>query len=318
MKRIDVAIAAAGTGLLVFVASRIGWVDIVRQLWTSRAAWLVLVGLSLIRLLLQTFSWSTALRAEGIRIRTAELIGIRLAAQSVSYLSVLGPVISEPMKIRLLRRCEGRVTAATLADSGAYGFASALFGTLGCVCAGLVMARGGGAASPVAFGIMLAAGLFLIAYRRPLLTPVVRRLASRCPAWLQKAEQIEIAIRQFGIRHRAPVYRMFWLDLACQLLLAAEVVAVFCALKLPLHAVTVLGLEAASRAVKVIAGWMPARIGADETGTIAAFAAFGLPASSGLVLALARRGRDLLVCVLGLAWLLWRIRSPRISHLPSQ
>ncbi len=309
MKRIDFAIAAAGLGLLVFVASRIGWVDIVRQLWISRTAWLVLVGLSCLRLVLQTFSWSTALRAEGIGIRAAELIGIRLAAQSVGYLSVLGAGISEPLKIRLLRGYEGKVTAATLADSSVYGFASALFGTLGCVCAVLVMARGGSAASPAAFGALLTAGLFLIAYRKPLLTPLVRRLSGRCPVWLQRAEQIEIAIRQFGVRHKAPVRRMFWLDLGCQLLLAGEVVAVFCALRLPLHAVTVFGLEAASRAVKMVASWMPARIGADETGAVAAFAAFGLPASSGLALALVRRGRDLLVCIFGLAWLVWRSRS---------
>src|SRR5258708_25050576 len=49
-------------------------------------------------------------------------------------------------------------------------------------------------------------------------------------------------------------------------LVAAEVAAVFWFLRLPLHAGTLLGIEAASRMVKIVAGWMPARIGADESG----------------------------------------------------
>jgi hypothetical protein len=57
--------------------------------------------------------------------------------------------------------------------------------------------------------------------------------------------------------------------------------------------------------VKMAAGWMPARIGADESGAAGAFLSFGLPAASGLTLALARRTRDLLASFIGLAWLAW-------------
>ena len=74
-------------------------------------------------------------------------------------------------------------------------------------------------------------------------------------------------------------------------------------LRLPLHAGTILGLEAASRMVKIVAGWMPARIGADESGAAGAFLSFGLPAAAGVTLALARRTRDLLACTVGLTWL---------------
>ena len=51
---------------------------------------------------------------------------------------------------------------------------------------------------------------------------------------------------------------------------------------------------------------MPARIGADEGGAVAAFVALGLPAAGGLALALARRLRDVMFCLAGLVWLaLW-------------
>ena len=96
---------------------------------------------------------------------------------------------------------------------------------------------------------------------------------------------------------------MFLLDVICQILLGAEVAAVLWCLRIPLHAGTVLGIEGASRAVKIMAGWMPARIGADESGIAGAFLAFGLSPASGLTLALARRLRDLLAALIGLSWL---------------
>jgi hypothetical protein len=65
----------------------------------------------------------------------------------------------------------------------------------------------------------------------------------------------------------------------------------------------VLGIEGASRAIKIVAGWMPARIGADESGIAATFFALGLSPSSGLTLALARRSRDLFGAFIGLSWL---------------
>jgi hypothetical protein len=60
--------------------------------------------------------------------------------------------------------------------------------------------------------------------------------------------------------------------------------------------------------LKMATGFMPARIGTDESGAAGAFLAFGLPAASGLALALARRTRDLLACFIGLTWLAWGAR----------
>jgi hypothetical protein len=92
------------------------------------------------------------------------------------------------------------------------------------------------------------------------------------------------------------------------MLTAAEVVAVFCCLKMPVHAGMILALEAANRVVKAMGGWLPARLGTDESGMAAAFMAFGLPSASGLALALARRSRDLLEVLVGFAWLAGRSR----------
>ncbi len=317
MRKIDTIIIAVGLILFFLVATKIGWVGVARQLEAVPLALLVLVGLSFSRLLLQTYALSTSLRAEGIEARSIELIGIRLAAQSIAYVSVLGGAISEPMKIRLLKKHGKKAVTPTLADTIVYGFSSALFGMAGCVCAGSMLIRSRFAASPVGLAAVFAVGLFLIARRRPLLSAVVRRLAARCPIWLGKAEQIEAAIRQFRNYHQASICRMLWLDLACQFLLAGEVAVFLWALRIPFHATTILALEAASRAIKMMAGWMPARIGADETGTVAAFAALGLPTTSGLAFAFARRTRDLLACALGFGWLVWRARQNSRDRLRS-
>ena len=301
--------SAAGMALFVLVATKIGWADVVQQLKAIPIALPVLIGLGFLRLALQTHSWSTALRAEGIHHSSTELIGIRMAAQSLGYISAIGLAVSTPMKLRLLGKSRKQATSATLADTMVYGFSSALVGIAGCACAGVAMGHGLRVAPAVALGAVFTAGLYLIGRRGALLSPLVRRPSLRCPRWLQWSEQAEIEIRQFRVRHQSMVWRMFWFDLGCQLLLAGEVAAVFWILQIPFHAGTVLALEAANRAVKMAAGWMPARIGADETGTAAAFAALGLPSSSGLALALSRRARDLLVCVLGFAWLVWKARN---------
>jgi hypothetical protein len=305
-RRKDLVLAVAGLAILAFVVWRIGVHTVVTELAAIRAGIAIIVAFSLVRLLLQTRSWSIALRQDGIHPSTGELMLVRLASQGIGYLTVLGPIASEPMKISLLRRHSKSPTAATLVDTGVYWFTTGLLGIAGCVAAGIALAH---KRKLVVSAAVLAAitTVFLFAIARPkvLLAKLCERLGTRCPKWLRKAEEVEAAIRNFAATDPAAIRQMLLLDLGCQALMVAEVATVFWFLKLPMHAATMLGIEAASRMVKMAAGWMPARIGADESGTAGAFLSFGLPAASGLTLALARRTRDLLASFIGLAWLAW-------------
>ena len=302
----DLMLAGAGLLLLSFVASRVGLHAVVKELAAVRGGIAIIVALSLVRLILQTRSWSIALRLDGFHSSMGELMLVRLASQGVGYLTVLGPVASEPMKIRLLRQHGKSPTAATLVDTGVYWFASGLVGIIGCLAAGVLLAHSPKAlASAGILASILIAGLFTIARPRLLLARLGDSLGARCPRWLRKAGQIEIAVREFARQDRSAIRRMFLLDLGCQVLMAAEVATVFWFLRLPVHAGIILGLEAASRMVKMASGWLPARIGADESGAAGAFLSFGLPAAAGVALALARRTRDLLACLVGLTWLAW-------------
>ena len=310
-------LAATGLLIMVFVASRIGLHAVARELAAVRAGIAIIVVLSLVRLVLQTRSWSIALRQDGFHPSTGELMLVRLASQGIGYLTVLGAVASEPMKIRLLRKHSKSPTAATLVDTGVYWFTSGLLAIAGCLSACVLLSHSArSVASAVIMASVLIAGLFVIARQKLLLTRLGDSLGARCPKWLRKAGQIEIAVRKFALQDRSAIRQMFLLDLACQVLTAAEVATVFWFLRLPLHAGTILGLEAGTRMVKMVAGWMPARIGADESGAAGAFLSFGLPAAAGLALALARRTRDLLACLVGLTWLAWVSRRNEDSAPP--
>lgn len=317
--RRDIALAAGGFLLLMFVASRIGLHSVIGELAAVGAGIAIIIALSFVRLVLQTRSWSIALRRDGSQSSAGELMLIRLASQGIGYLTVLGPVASEPLKISLLRKHSKSPAAATLVDTGVYWFTSALMGIAGCLAAAVLLAHNPkSVASAVIVASIFVAFLFAMARPKLLLAPLGDLLATRCPRWLRKAGQIEIAIRKFAAEDRRAIRQMLMLDLACQALMAAEVVTVFGFLKLPVHLGTILGLESATRIVKMAAGWMPARIGADESGAAGAFLSFGLPAAAGVALALARRTRDLLASLVGLAWLAWMSRRNRgfVSHEP--
>ncbi|MBV8436809.1 MAG: hypothetical protein JOY95_04780 [Silvibacterium sp.] len=302
-----------GAALFTWVIVHVGLSGILQQIRAMSIALPILLTLSLCRLLLQTSAWSAALKCEGLSVKPGKLIGIRLASQSMGYLTFLGAVISEPLKIKLLRAPYESTIKATFLDTGVYWFTSALVAIAGCVCAGFQVAHGGHYAWIVVAITLLTLGLFVTARGKPLLSGLVRVLGKNCPSWLTRGEAIERSIRDYRRQQPALVGRMFWIDMACQLLLASEVAVVVWTLRLPIHVATVLAIEGITRVLKMVSSWVPARLGADEGGAMSAFMAAGLPPVFGLTLALSRRVRDLLWALIGLAWLFWGTRH-ETSH----
>lgn len=314
-KKIEAFLVAAGIALFGVVLAKIGWGTALHELHKVWIAVPLLVGLSVVRLVLQTRSWKLALREEGLTNSTGELIGIRLASQSMGYLSVLGPAVSEPMKIKLLGNDWKTSTTATIVDSGAYWFTSVIIGILGCIAAAIVLAKTQYGVTLIAIATLFVLSAGLLLKQKPMLSSLVDFLGRRAPCWLKKGSELESQIRSFRERHPQALRSMMRMDLICQVLLVAEAAIVISAAKLPVHFLTVLGIEAAVRVTKMTTGWIPARIGADEGAAAAAFAAFGFSPATGLMLALARRSRDLLWCLLGLAWLAWRSRQAKSSQV---
>ncbi len=308
-----IGVLLTGLALFVFAIERTGSGSVFRELHAMSGAVVVIIALSVVRLLLQTQSWALALREDGVDSNTTELMFLRLASQGIGYLTVLGPAVSEPIKIKLLQHHRGSATTATLADTGVYWMSAGLVLISGSIAATVVFAHDRSAS--ILLATLVAAGLYSLARLDAILAPLVSRLGKRAPGWLMKAAQIESEIHGFAETHPATIRRMFLLDLACQALLLGEVAIGLFSLQLPVRAGAVLSIEAAGRAVRLLAGWMPARIGADEGGAAAAFAALGFPSAAGLALALARRFRDMLASLIGLIWLALRTTTKEASPI---
>jgi len=310
MKKAQPAFTLVAIALFAWVLAHVGLAPLVEQFKAMRIALPIVLGLSLLRLFLQSIAWSASLRGEEVSVGLAKLAGVRLAGQSMGYLTVLGPVISEPMKIRLLGTSTEPTVTATFLDDGVYWFTSALLAILGLVSLPFVAVHGA-AYHSIPGVLTLALMVFVIVRRNPILSDVVRALGKRAPSWLSRAEQFESSIRNYRVNQPALVRRMFWIDVACQVLVASEVLVVLWSLHLSIHFFTILVIESVTRGLKMLSGWIPARLGSDEGGAISAFALIGFSPMLGLALALTRRVRDLLWALIGIVWLGWNSRGTR-------
>ena len=312
-------LVAAVTAVLLFgwVIAHVGLSAIGVQLKAMRVALPIVLALSVLRLLLQSITWSASLKGEHVSVDTKKLAGARLAGQSMGYLTVLGPLISEPMKIKLLGTSTAPTVTATFLDDGVYWFTSALLAILGLVSLPFVAVHGAAYHSilPV---LALALMVFVITRRNPILSGMVRVLGKNAPSWLAHAEKVESSIRSYRVNQPALVRRMFWIDVACQALIASEVLVVLWSLHLSIHFFTILVIEGVTRGLKMLSGWIPARLGSDEGGAISAFALTGLSPVLGLALALTRRVRDLLWALIGIVWLVWNSGGTKRSNNAAQ
>jgi len=309
MSKNNVLLVAFGVALWIWVIAHAGPSALVHQLRALKLALPLVMGLSLIRLLLQSFTWSAALRRQGVEVGLPRLMAVRQAAQGMGYLTVFGPVLSEPMKINLLSTPMEATATATFLDSGVYWLTSALVGIAGCISVSLMRARS--AFSTLALCAVFILIILFIAGRKSALPSLARKLGQRSPSWLSKGSKIETAIREVRFQQPQLVRRLFWLDMTCQLLLVLEVAAVLWCLRLPAHVLTLAAIEGLTRGVKMMTGFVPARLGADEGGAMSAFAAAGFSPTLGLTLAFARRVRDLSFSFAGLAWLASQSHSPK-------
>jgi Lysylphosphatidylglycerol synthase TM region len=308
MKKGHLILALAGAASFAWVMAHIGLPAILQQLAGVRTALPIVLLMSLGRLLLQTTAWSQALRDQGVSVPPGTLMGVRLASQSMGYLTVLGPVLSEPLKIRLLRAPAEPAMTATFLDDGVYWFTAILMGIAGWLCLPLVAVHGAKVGPTVLVIVLLTATLVFMRRPKPALLALVRRLGNRAPRWLVRAAIVEESLRNYRLERPTVVNQMFWTDVTCQLLVAAEVVVVLRSLHLPVHFLAVLAIDGITRGLKLVTGWIPARLGSDESGAISAFAVTGFSPALGLTLALTRRVRDLLWALIGLCWLVWKSR----------
>lgn len=133
MKKSHLILGFLGVTLFVWVVAHISFAELVRELRAIRTALPIVLALSVCRLVLQSITWSVSLDGQNASAPVKKLMGIRLASQSMGYLTILGPILSEPMKIKLLGTPIGPAVAATFLDDGVYWFTSVLVAISGIV-----------------------------------------------------------------------------------------------------------------------------------------------------------------------------------------
>src|SRR5690242_14160332 len=212
MKKGHLIVALVGAAIFAWAIAHIGLPAILLQLAGVRSAIPIVLLMSLCRLLLQTSAWSQALRDLGISVSPGTLMGVRLASQSMGYLTVLGPVLSEPMKIRLLRAPAEPTMTATFLDDGVYWFTATLMGVVGWLCLPLVAVHGVKVGPAALAIVLLTAILFFMLRQQPALFALVRRLGNRAPHWLVHAAILEKSLRNYRLERPTVVNRMFWID----------------------------------------------------------------------------------------------------------
>ena len=131
MRKVHLIVAVVAIALFVLVLAHVGLSTLMEQLKAIRVALPIVLALSLLRLFLQCIAWSASLKGEQVSVDIPKLAAARLAGQSMGYLTVLGPVISEPLKIKLLGTSTDATVTATFLDSGVYWFTSALLAITG-------------------------------------------------------------------------------------------------------------------------------------------------------------------------------------------
>ena len=198
MKKGHLIIAASAAVLFTWVIARMGLPSMVQQLKAARIALPTVLALSTLRLYLQSLTWSASLKSQDLSVDKTKLAAVRLASQSMGYLTVLGPVISEPMKIKLLGTSPKATINATFLDDGVYWFTSALIAISGVVSLPFIAAHGTVYHSLPEI-IALAVMVLLITRRTPVLSTALRAFGNRAPKWLIRAESSEASIRIFRL-----------------------------------------------------------------------------------------------------------------------
>jgi uncharacterized membrane protein YbhN (UPF0104 family) len=315
---------AAGAVLLVWLLSRVGLGaigEMARRLgWWSSAA------------LVAIYALHQALRAGALyccvvrpgSVRYTDALAVRLSGEGAQILTAGGAAVGEPFKAWLFTRRgltgqEG--LAATLTDFLVYKFVSAIVMLAGLVyLAGRVELPGLLAAAVRVFAIGAAVFLAVSAtaiLRRTYLiggvvaatarVPGVARRIRYAPAWVRGMEDLI-----FGVLRDRPARfaGVLALSAAAHVLLVLELWLMLHSMDLARPLFHAWLVDASTKPLGGLFFFVPGQVGAIEAALAGLFTALGLPAAAGVLVALVRRARSLLVAAVGLAGLWWVERQP--------
>jgi hypothetical protein len=312
---INTGLSVVGVALLIWQVQDAGGLAAVqRGLASVGAGFAVVLLLSFVRFLMRAVAWRALLG--GPAPLTAALAAT-ISGDALGNITPFGLAASEPAKAFYLGRHldPQRAFAALAAENFFYSVSVAIYVMAGVVAMLVafenlpVALRQGGIAAFVLMAAILAAAGW-IAWRRPtMVSGALRRLPVRQAAGLaDRMRDLETLTYGSAAHESARLGQMAMAETTFHVLSLAESWFV-------LYLVTggqslvveALILDSVSRVINVAFKMIPMRVGVDEIGSEMVGAAIGLPAGSGLIVALVRKIRMLVWAAVGLA--LWTTRA---------
>jgi putative membrane protein len=273
----------------------------------------LIVAQEIVAIVCNTLGWRSAFPGAARAVSFPRLLGQRLAGDAVNFVTPTASLGGEIVRVRLLRE---RVSTTTAAASVAIAKLSQTVGQVAFVVLGLTVlalraneaghpALGHGIPIGVATMVVITA-LVLLAQRRGLFAPLLRRLAARgLPASVEQfAQRLERLEQEIAAFHKAERRRFVWSSVWFALGWAAgliEVGLILHFLHIPPTFDRVLAIEVLSIAIDGMLFFVPAKIGTQEGGKVLIFSLLGLAPAQGLSFALLRRIRELTWAAVGLA-----------------
>jgi putative membrane protein len=292
----------AGAALFAFLLARIGPSTLAANVRLVGARLLLLVALGAVTVVFDTLGWLWTIPREDRRVPFRTLAGMRLAGDAINYVTPSAAVGGELVRIGLLRRfmpATPAVASVVLLVVTQF-FSQVIFVAAGIVyCLPLLLAGRRAALAAIPFGFLLAllGGLVYLSVRSDGFRRIdgfIRRFAG-----LERfsdaggAEALDRAI--FGAFRSRP--RDLGAAVVCFLgawsVGVVEAWLILRFLRAPVTWGTAFAIESLSVLIETAFFFVPAKMGTQEGGKVAIFAALGLGAAKGFSMGFVRRLREL-------------------------
>lgn len=269
---------------------------------------ILVVGQETVAHLLNALGWRFAFtRDEAASFPFSELFRLRVAGDAVNYLTPSATVAGEVARATMLRARHGTTVRAgsVLVAKSAQTLGQVVFVAAGFSLLGTRLVVSGPSASR---RFWLVAGLLIIVailscratiHHAPgLLAPAcawLRAVACRLREFIRDhPARVVLSTLMFALAYAWGAFEAYWI---CQFL------------GIPVSVFTAMSIEVLSVAVDGLLFMVPAKIGSQEGGKVAVFAALGLPPSLGFAFGVVRHVRELTWAGLGVL-LCWSHRGP--------
>jgi hypothetical protein len=269
----------------------------------------LVVGQEVVAHLLNTLGWRFAFAREHVAaLSFGELLRLRLAGDAINYLTPSATIAGEYARVAMLGdRLGADVRAASVVVAkSAQTLAQAVFIAAGLSLLGAGFVIAGPRRSLALWGLglgLLLAMLLIYGSTAARLGPVrafLRNAARRLAEFLRDHPgRVVLSTFMFVLAYGWGSFEAYWI---CRFL------------GIPVPVFTALAIEVLSVTVDGILFMVPAKIGTQEGGKVAVFAALGLPASLGLAFGLVRHVRELSWA--GIGMLLYALSARRRRWRP--